>query len=109
MTTTNTTTILELWNATGDAGIQPEHTDMGYHAGGFVSWYRYNGIDIAEEDFGFILAGHAEKWLRGMGWECVHLAYNKGENYWCKEDWNLKGVESLPDALRAEAGRNTND
>lgn len=111
MTTTNTTPIHDLWNAMQDAGIQPdnikiagtigvnycfrphEDTDHGIPAS---AWFR-----IRKEHALHILTGHAEAWLRGRGWSIQKNKY--GVVY--GDGTRSPGKKSLPDAIRAEAGR----
>lgn len=104
MTTTNTTPILELWNAMRDAGIQPPEIDYIRE-----KWfYNKHWVGLTEDDSilldehaGFILTGHAEAWLIDeRGWTMYRT---EGRVKYCPP---ITGQHhSLPDALRAEAGR----
>ena len=117
---TNTTPILELWKAMGEAGIQPEEirvieSDTVKDEVWMILSSPEMPITISNIDdpdshwwefLLYILTGHAETWLRVRGWH--------------KISWNHYGipdsrsdspyaynplVTSLPDALRAETGR----
>lgn len=113
MTTTNTTPIHDLWNAMGGAGIQPRNikrrsqssyrlTDE-YNYEWLYTFDQRSHLPIADEHAGFILTGHAEKWLRGRGWNIISPGDVHEREY--EHEPRGTGYISLPDALLAEAGR----
>lgn len=112
MTTTNTTPLLDLWEAMEDAGIQPEHingplqhpTESGPDEWGYDDATGVqNAVILDNQDILFILTGHAETWLRGRGWNIISPGDVHEREY--EHEPRGTGYISLPDALCAEAGR----
>lgn len=110
---TNTTPIRDLWNAMGDAGIQP------YTIGYIGDWkrFRYTGVNgegawLLKDDALHIVKGHAEEWLRGRGWTWVSM---EGDLYAGMQVWAIGHdhgrytANSLHEAILAEVGRQPND
>lgn len=98
-----TTPILELWKAMGHAGIQPD--GIGVNAAGqFYFGFTEPQIGSRVHDKSLIkgsLTGHAEAWLIDeRGWTMYRA---EGRVKYCPP---ITGQHySLPDAIRAEAGR----
>lgn len=101
-----TTPILDLWNAMRDAGIQPEAVN--YDPGNMMGdwWYSHDGLtscSLTDEHAAFILTGHAETWLLDRSWNLIAPGDTYDREYESPEQDGR--YISLPDALRAEAGR----